>query len=132
MARHLPSFQPDGRSSTKIDLITFMNAVVSARSTAGPLTTPGIPKVRRTFVVDLQHGLHARPCAMLVKAVRPFSVTVDVEANGEKASGKSILGLMALAAAAGTRITFTIVGENAYQAMADVGRLFDNRFEAKA
>ena len=109
-----------------------MNAVVSARSTAGRLTAPGIPKVRRTFVVDLEHGLHARPCAMLVKAVGPYSVTVDVEANGEKASGKSILGLMALAAAAGTRITFTIAGENAYQAMADVGRLFDNGFEAKA
>ena len=103
------------RNSRKADLIIFMNAVLPAGRLAGRPPNPGTPEVRRTFEVNLEHGLHARPCAMLVKAVRPYNVTIDVEANGEKASGKSILGLMALAAGSGTRITFTIIGEKAYR-----------------
>ena len=108
-----------------------MNALLSDRSRTGGPATPEIPKVRSTFTVNLEHGLHARPCAMLVKAVRPYSVTIEVEANGEKASGKSILGLMALAAGSGTRITFTIGGESAFEAMAAVERLFETRFEPR-
>ncbi len=85
--------------------------------------------VRQTFIVNVRNGLHARPCALLVKTLRPFRCRAEVEANGEKANGQSIMGLMVLAAGYGTPITFTLTGEDAGQAMAAVSRLFDTRFE---
>jgi len=87
--------------------------------------------VSSSFVLELEHGLHARPCAMLVQTLQRYSVVAEVEVNGEKASGKSILGLMALAAGQGSKMTFTLVGENAFEAMGEVERLFESHFGAK-
>ena len=84
--------------------------------------------IRRCFVVGLEHGLHARPCALLIKTLKPFRSEVLVEANGEQASGHSILGLMMLAARLGSRITFTMTGEDAPLAMAAVELLFARQF----
>ena len=81
-----------------------------------------------TFVVNLKHGLHARPCALMVKTLRPFKCEVVVEANGERASGHSIMSLMALAAGPGTAITFRMTGLDAPVAMAAVSRLFQTHF----
>jgi phosphocarrier protein HPr len=84
--------------------------------------------MRETFVINLEHGLHARPCALLVKTLRPFACEVTVEANGERASGHSIMSLMALAAGHGTAATFTMAGPDAPAAMAAVSHLFETRF----
>ncbi len=86
-------------------------------------------RVRETFVVGLEHGLHARPCALLIKTLRPFSAKVVVQANGETASGNSIISLMALAAGRGAKVTFTISGEDAFRAMDAVRHLFETHFE---
>ncbi len=88
-----------------------------------------VRRMRQTFVVNVQNGLHARPCALLVKTLQPFASKVEVEANGERASGHSIMGLMALAAGYGTEITFTITGKDAAEAMAAVGHVFATHFE---
>jgi phosphocarrier protein len=85
--------------------------------------------LRQTFVLDLAHGLHARPCALLVKTLRPFRCRVEVEANGQQANGNSIMGLMALAAGKGSKITFTMVSEDAARAMAAISRVFETHFE---
>ena len=100
---------------------------------------PGTPQVqhrsanvltlRQTFLVNLLHGLHARPCALLVKRLQRFQANVEVEANGERASGHSIMSLMALAASYGSEVTFTITGADAAEAMAVVTRLFETHFE---
>ena len=112
------------------ELTTSMNAVVSERSVSGH--GAGEPAaVCQSFVVNLEHGLHARPCAMLVQAVQRFHGTVEVEVNGEKASGKSILGLMSLAAGYGAKVTYTIIGEHAHQTMANVERVFTSDFGMK-
>lgn len=128
MARQLQTLLPD--ADNPIPTLYFMNAVMSTR-------TPGMRRAhavaqtaRQTFVLKLEHGLHARPCAMLVKTLQPYLSTVEVEANGEKASGKSILGLMALGAGLGTNITVTIEGEDAFQAMSELERLFSTNFES--
>ncbi len=84
--------------------------------------------LRQTFVVKLKHGLHARPCAQLVKALRPFRSRIEVQANGNQANGHSIMGLMALAAGPECRLTFTISGTDAPQAMNAVHQLFENDF----
>jgi phosphotransferase system HPr (HPr) family protein len=84
--------------------------------------------LRQTFAVNLKHGLHARPCAQLVKALRPFRSQVEVQANGQQANGHSIMGLMALAAERDCRLTFTISGIDAPQAMTAVSQLFETDF----
>jgi phosphocarrier protein HPr len=107
-----------------------MNAVATPKQTEVRRNLPGSQHVTRTFVVNLVHGLHARPCAMLVKVLQPHCVEVNVESNGEQASGKSILGLMALGAGHGSNITFTISGEDALRAMDQLEQLFSSNFES--
>lgn len=85
--------------------------------------------LRQTFAMTNPNGMHARPCALLAKTLRPFGCEARVEANGSIASGKSILGLMALAAGFGSKLTFSINGSDATQAMAAVHRLFETQFE---
>ena len=100
-----------------------------ASKPAGPRVRPeDAPGLRHTFVVVLAHGLHARPCAALVKALQPFTSSVVVEANGQTASGHSVLGLMALAAGCGASISFLITGDDATAAMAAVRHLFETDF----
>jgi phosphotransferase system HPr (HPr) family protein len=87
------------------------------------------PTLRQTFIMTNRNGLHARPCAVLIKTLRPFACDVKVEGNGEAASGNSILGLMALAAGFESKVSFIISGSEAARAMAAVQRLFETRFE---
>ncbi len=98
-------------------------------SVAPRYSRPPVQTLRQTFVLNLEHGLHARPCALLIKTLVPFRCDVQVEANGERANGHSIMGLMALAAAKGSKITFTITGQSAPAAMAAVSQVFETNFE---
>lgn len=84
--------------------------------------------IRQTFVVSLENGLHARPCALLIKTLRRFRSSVEVQAHGANASGQSMLGLLALAAGRGTAITFTATGDDAAQTLAAVRHLFETGF----
>lgn len=105
-----------------------MRTIVLDRGTEFRFNQMDAQRVRRSFVVNIEHGLHARPCALLVKTLQPFRSDVLVEANGEQVSGHSIMGLMMLAAGFGSVITFIMTGEDAPQAMAAIGRLFVTRF----
>jgi phosphocarrier protein HPr len=88
------------------------------------------PSWHLTFVMTNRHGMHAQPCALLVKTLRPFACEVKVERDdGEAASGKSILGLMALAAGFGSKLTFMISGSEAARVMAAGQQLFKTQFE---
>lgn len=91
--------------------------------------TPSRLTLRRCFIMTNRNGLHARPCALLVKALRPFACEVRIEHDDAIASGNSILGLMALAAGFESKLLFTITGREAARAMAAVQRLFDTEFE---
>ena len=88
----------------------------------------GGPTLHRTFVLRNKNGMHARPCALLVKNLRLFRCDAEVEVNGQLANGHSIMGLMALAAGYESKMTFRITGEAAAQAMVAVQRLFDSHF----
>ena len=91
--------------------------------------TPSRLTLRRSFLMTNRNGLHARPCALLVKALRPFACEVRIEHDDAIASGNSILGLMALAAGFESKLRFTITGPEAACAMVAVQRLFDTEFE---
>lgn len=92
------------------------------------LTAPA-KKLQEVFVVNLEHGLHARPCALLVKTLRPFRSDVEVQLGDQKANGQSIMGVMALAACNKSALAFTITGPDAPEAMEAVRRLFETGFE---
>ncbi len=58
-------------------------------------------------------GLHARPCALLANAVKPFSATVTVHARGNSANARSATAMMGLAIAEGEDIEIRAMGKNA-------------------
>ncbi len=105
-----------------------MPVVVSAPSAGVVRHLRTVRTQQQAFVVNLAHGLHARPCALLIKTLQRFRSDVVVEAGGVRASGRSILGLMMLAAGHGSTITFTITGDDAPEAMEAVANLFATRF----
>jgi phosphocarrier protein HPr len=67
----------------------------------------------REVVIRNQHGLHARPAALFVKTANRFAAEIWVEKEGERINGKSIMGLMMLAAAKRSRLRLTAIGEDA-------------------
>lgn len=76
-----------------------------------------------------RNGLHARPCALLDRALQPFNCTVQVVHDDASADAHSLFGLMSLAAGYQSELTFIITGHNAAKAMAAVARLFETNFE---
>src|ERR1700719_1745624 len=74
-------------------------------------------------------GIHARPAAMFVKIANRFSCDIFVEKDGEKVNGKSIMGLMMLAAGPGSRLTVHAQGQDATQALAEIETLIKRKFD---
>jgi phosphotransferase system HPr (HPr) family protein len=83
---------------------------------------------RQTEVIN-RLGLHARASAKLVKSAGRYTSSIQIGTNSETVDGKSIMGLMMLAATQGTTMTITIEGEDAESAMHDIVSLFENRFD---
>jgi phosphocarrier protein len=73
-------------------------------------------------------GLHARAAAKFVSCAGGFASDVVVERNGRRVNGKSIMGIMTLAAACGTSIRLQVQGDDEAQAMAALTRLVAERF----
>src|SRR6059036_3448031 len=83
----------------------------------------------KDFLVANKLGIHARPAAMFVKIANRFSCEIFVEKDGEKVNGKSIMGLMMLAAGPGSKLTVHAQGRDALQALAELETLFKRKFE---
>jgi phosphocarrier protein len=82
----------------------------------------------KELVVSNKNGIHARPAAMFVKAASRYECSVFVEKDGEKVNGKSIMGLMMLAAGPGSRLTVRAEGADAGKALAELEELLDHKF----
>jgi phosphocarrier protein HPr len=74
-------------------------------------------------------GLHARAAAKFVKLANRFKASVKIEKDGVQIDGKSILGILTLAAVQGAEITLTISGRDEKPAMKALVFLIENRFE---
>ncbi len=85
--------------------------------------------VAKEFTILNRLGLHARPSAMFVKAANRFKAEVWVEKDGEQVNGKSIMGLMMLAAGQGSKLLVTCEGADAEQALAEIEALISRRFD---
>jgi phosphocarrier protein HPr len=83
----------------------------------------------RDFRVSNKLGIHARPAAMFVKTANRFHCDIYVEKDGEKVNGKSIMGLMMLAAGPGSKVTVHAQGRDASQALAELETLINGKFD---
>ncbi len=84
--------------------------------------------LEKKFVIKNKLGLHARPAALFVQTANHFKCDVDVLKGKEKVNGKSIMGIMTLAAGAGAAITVRTTGEDAQMALDEIGKLITNNF----
>ncbi len=73
-------------------------------------------------------GLHARAAAKFVATASEFESEIEIEKDGKHVNGKSIMGVMMLAAAKGTEIQVTAEGEDAETALKAIGELIANYF----
>jgi phosphocarrier protein HPr len=84
---------------------------------------------RREVVICNQRGLHARAAARFVKLAEQFEAEVWVERDGQSVSGRSIMGLMMLAAGPGSPILLSASGRDAQAAIAALARLVESKFD---
>jgi phosphocarrier protein HPr len=93
--------------------------------------TPSSQEEKFSKEVTIQNrlGLHARPSAMFVKVCNRFKSDIWVEKDGEQVNGKSIMGLMMLAAGQGSKLLITCEGVDAEKALKEVEALVIRRFD---
>lgn len=84
--------------------------------------------VSRTVQICNRRGLHARASAKFVTTASGLPAQVEVEKDGSKVVGTSIMGLMMLGAALGDHITISASGDGAEQAVAALAELVEARF----
>jgi len=80
------------------------------------------------FTIVNKLGLHARASALLVKTASRFSSEIMIAREGVEVNGKSIMGIMMLAAGKGTVIKVTVTGEDEAEALAVLGDLIRDGF----
>ena len=85
-------------------------------------------KITKELIVCNKLGIHARPAALFVRTANQFECDIFVEKDGEKVNGKSIMGLMMLAAGQGSKLRVRAEGPDAAQAVRDIEELILSRF----
>jgi phosphocarrier protein len=82
----------------------------------------------KKFVVRNKLGLHARPAAMFVQLANKFQSEISIRKGKQRVNGKSIMGLMTLAAGPGSQVVISTQGLDAKKAMAGIEKLFETNF----
>ena len=90
---------------------------------------PNSEFVMKELTISNKLGIHARPAALFVKTANKFTCEIFVEKDGEKINGKSIMGLMMLAAGPGSKVTLHVRGADAAQAIAELEALVQRKFD---
>lgn len=79
-----------------------------------------MPKVEKEITILNEQGLHARPAALFVQIASKFDSKIIIKKGKEKVNGKSIMGILMLAAQRQTKITIEADGDDAQQAVAEL------------
>ena len=85
--------------------------------------------IEAVFVIKNEHGLHARPSAMLVNEVKKYNASVAVQnldRNSQLVSAKSLMKIVALGVVKGTRLRFVATGDEAQQAIDGIGAVIES------
>ena len=101
-----------------------MSNLMSAKK----LSDGGKAAVKELTIVN-KLGIHARPAALFVKTANRFACDIFVEKDGEKVNGKSIMGLMMLAAGPGSKLTVHADGPDANAAIGEIEALIKRKFD---
>nr|WP_278226864.1 HPr family phosphocarrier protein [Actinobacillus equuli] len=94
----------------------------SANSTASEPAVEG--QVEGTFVIQNEHGLHARPSAVLVNEVKKYNATIvvqNLDRDSQLVSAKSLMKIVALGVVKGHRLRFVATGDDAQKAIDGIG-----------
>ena len=84
--------------------------------------------IEKELTIVNKLGLHARAAAKLVSLASGFASDVEIARDGRRVNGKSIMGVMMLAASQGSKITFYIDGDDADEAMEKIEQLVADKF----
>jgi phosphocarrier protein HPr len=95
------------------------------RKTGG---TEQAQKLEKDITIVNRLGLHARPAAMFVRIASRYRAEIWVDKEGEQVNGKSIMGLMMLAAGQGSKLHIRCEGQDADKAMQEIEELIKARF----
>jgi phosphocarrier protein len=90
---------------------------------------PAAGKLQKEVTILNKLGLHARPAAMFVRVANRHRAEIWIEKDGEQVNGKSIMGLMMLAAGQGSRIVISAEGADAQNALSELELLVQRRFD---
>lgn len=85
--------------------------------------------LRQTLTIGNQRGLHARAAAKFAQVSAEFDADVQVSRSGQTVSGRSIMGLMMLAAAIGCSVDVEVKGNQAGEAMQALMDLVERKFD---
>ena len=96
---------------------------MSTKKSAAPKT------LTKEMTVVNEKGIHARPAALFVKTANRFTCDIFVEKDGAKVNGKSIIGLMMLAAGPGSKLTVHADGDDAQAAITEIETLVGRKFD---
>src|SRR5437773_4862063 len=87
-----------------------------------------VQKVEKEIAIINRLGLHARPAAMFVRIASRYRAEVWVAKESEEVNGKSIMGLMMLAAGQGSKLRIRCVGSDAAKALQELEELINSKF----
>ncbi|MDB6035129.1 MAG: phosphocarrier protein HPr [Verrucomicrobiales bacterium] len=88
-----------------------------------------IIRITKELVVTNKLGIHARPAALFVRTANRFDCDIFVEKDGERVNGKSIMGLMMLAAGPGSKLMLLAEGGDAVHAAGELEALVKRKFD---
>ena len=85
--------------------------------------------VEKIVTIKNRAGIHARPAALLVETAGKFASNIFLEKDGEQINGKSVMGILTLAATYNAPIKIIAEGSDEEEAVRTISRLFENKFE---
>ena|SRR5438067_2422406 len=92
-------------------------------------TSTSPEKITKELTILNRLGMHARPSAMFVKVCNRHKADIWVEKDGEQVNGKSIMGLMMLAAGQGSKLRVICEGSDAEKAVQEIEALIERKFD---
>ena len=87
--------------------------------------------LKKKITIKNKLGMHARAAVKFVNTANRFSSAVRIEKNGNEIDGKSILGILTLAAVQGTEIIIKVSGKDEDRALRALVELIDSKFQEK-
>lgn len=86
-------------------------------------------KIKRKITIENKLGLHARPAALFVQTANKFDCDISVRKDKEEVNGKSIMGILMLAAGKGDEVILIAEGDDAEQAVAELEKLLSGELD---